>query len=246
MSFDVSLTISPLLLGTLHRIHRQRNDLQGRLRQGPKQVQAGAANVAAAKTALADAKEAYKLSRVAVDQQQLQLKSRETRVLDLKVKLNQAQNNREYQAIKEQIAADEQANSVLSDEILEALEGLDQHQATIKRLQEELVKKESDQQGLEKQVAERHQLLTADLQRADAELAEAEAQLPPEMKREYQRIIAGRGEDALAPVDGECCGGCFQTLNPQVMNRLHMKQLVPCPACGALLYLGEERGLRAR
>lgn len=202
--------------------------------------------MAAAQNALQQAKDGAKQSRIAVDQQQLQLKSREMRVQDLQIKLNQAQNNREYQAIREQIAADEQANSVLADEILEALEALDLKHVEIKRLQEELTKKEADQQALEKQVVARQEVLNADLQRAQAELAEAEAQLPPDVKREYLRIVAGRGEEALAPVDGECCGGCFQTLSPQVMNRLHLRQLVPCPACGALLYLGEERGLRAR
>ncbi len=47
------------------------------------------------------------------------------RIVDLEGKLNTAASNREFSLLKEQIAADEQANSVLSDEILEALEQLD-------------------------------------------------------------------------------------------------------------------------
>ncbi len=66
---------------------------------------------------------------------QLQLREREARIKDLQVKLNTCSSNREYQALKEQIAADQQANSVLSDEILEALERIDVLQAEFTKIQ---------------------------------------------------------------------------------------------------------------
>jgi uncharacterized protein len=239
-------SFSPETLRTLHRIHRQRNDLKSRLDRGPRQVQAARTNVVTADTQLQDGRERLKQSRMAVDQKQLQLRSREARVDDLKVKLNQAKNNREFQAFKEQIAADQQANSVLADEILEGLEGIDALQLEIKRLQGELEQKKTDCSQLEQQVSERTTVLGADLSRVDAELASTEALLPDDMRREYLRLVAGRGEEALAPVDGDSCGGCYQTLTAQIMNRLYLKQLVVCPSCGALLYIGEERGLSTR
>ena len=66
--------------------------------------------------------------RVAADQKQLQLKAGEEKIKDLKRKLNAAASNREYQILKEQIAADDMAKSVLEDEIIEALEKIDQFQ----------------------------------------------------------------------------------------------------------------------
>ncbi len=68
---------------------------------------------------------------MAADQKQLQLKSSEDKVKDLRRKLNAAASNREYQALLEQIAADEMANSVLADEILEALEKIDAFQKNL-------------------------------------------------------------------------------------------------------------------
>ena len=59
------------------------------------------------------------------DDKQLQLKSREDRIEDLRTKLNGANSNKEFQAFKEQIAADEQANLVMQDEVFEALEKID-------------------------------------------------------------------------------------------------------------------------
>ena len=47
------------------------------------------------------------------------------------------------------------------------------------------------------------------------------------------------GAEALAPVEGECCGGCSQTLTPQTINALRLDKPVFCKSCGRLLYLPE-------
>jgi uncharacterized protein len=122
---EPSIEISAALLQRLHRIYRQRTDLQGQIDRCPRQVHAGETMVAGAKNALDEAIAAIKRAKLAADQKQLQLKEREDRVKSMTSKLNAASSNREFDTLKEQIAADEQANSVLSDEILEALEQID-------------------------------------------------------------------------------------------------------------------------
>ena len=109
-------------LRTLHRIHRQHSDLKDRLTRGPRQIQAAEANVKKCEADLAQAKDAFKQAKMASDEKQLQLKHRESKLVDLQAKLNMAQSNKEYQLLKDQMAADKQANSVLADEILETLE----------------------------------------------------------------------------------------------------------------------------
>ncbi len=232
------------LLRKLHRLHRQINDLQGQLDRGPRQAKAGAAAVVQCEQALLDAKENLKLARLAADEKQLQLKSREQRVSDTQAKLNTASSNREFDALKEQIAADKQANEVLSDEIFESLEQLDVLEAEVTKKERELVQRGEDQASLEQQITERTGRLTPELERVQAELSEAEAELPEAMRQEYRRIIAARGEDGLAPVDGESCGGCYQTLSPQVMNQLYLSNYVVCASCGAWIYLPEDRKLQ--
>lgn len=229
------------LLRTLHRLHRQINDLKGQLERGPRQQKAGEAAVVACEKALSDANETLKRARLAADEKQLQLKSREQRVADTQGKLNTASSNREYDALKEQIAADLQANEVLSDEIFESLEHLDELETAVTQRAKELAQRQQDQTALLEQIALRQSVVTPDLERIQSELIEAEAALPPEMRQDYDRIIAARGEDGLAPVDGESCGGCYQTLSPQVMNELYLSNYVVCAACGAWLYLPEDR-----
>ena len=123
--------IGTSVLRTLHRIHRQLSDLRERLQRGPKQIRAAEANVQHREELLTKTKAEAKSLRMAADQKQLQLKSGEDKVKDLRRKLNAAASNREYQALLEQIAADEMANSVLADEILEELEKIDAFQKNI-------------------------------------------------------------------------------------------------------------------
>ena len=126
MPNDAQIKISTVLLRTLHRIHRQKTDLDGQIARGPRQIKAGDALVAKAESEMQVIKENLTKANLLSDEKQLQLKSREDKIVDLQTKLNSAASNREFDLLKEQIAADKQANSVLSDEILEAMEAIDE------------------------------------------------------------------------------------------------------------------------
>jgi uncharacterized protein len=226
-------------LRTLHRIHRQLADLRDRMERGPKQVRAAEANVKRTEAELATAKDAYKQAKLAADEKQLQLKSREAKLSDLEGKLFTAQSNREYQLLKDQMAADKQANSVLADEILEALETLDQLQANIKLAEENLAKTVEDTAKVRERVGAQQHGLETELARVSGELQAAEGQLEGDFKSNYLRLARSMGEEALAPAEGDCCGGCSQTLTPQTMNALRLDKPVFCKSCGRLLYLPE-------
>ena len=141
------MAVNAAALRELHRIHQQLSDLRDRLDSGPKQIRIRTAAVAQVEEQLAKLHGELKTGRVAMDSKQLLLKTGESKIAELKVKLNQANTNREYQALRDQIAADEMANSVLADEILEAMEKLDglkahvpEHEARVAKAKEELAK----------------------------------------------------------------------------------------------------------
>jgi uncharacterized protein len=226
-------------LRTLHRIHRQHSDLRDRLQRGPRQIQATEASVKKCEADLAQAKDAYRQAKIAADEKQLQLKHRESKLVDVQAKLNMAQSNKEYQLLKDQMAADKQANSVLADEILEALEKLDQLQAAIKTAESNLTKTKDDSAKVRQRVSDQQQGLETELARVSAELKAAESAIEGDFKDNYMRLSRSMGEDALAPVDAECCGGCSQTLTVQMLNLLRLDKPVFCSGCGRLLYLPE-------
>jgi predicted nucleic acid-binding Zn-ribbon protein len=180
-----------------------------------------------------------KALRMAADQKQLQLKSIEDKIKDLQNKLNAATSNREYQALRDQIAADQMAKSVLEDEILEALDKTDQFQKNITEADTALVAAKQKSQQIHAEVAEQEPLLAADVARLEAELRQTEAELPGEIRELYQRVVRGKGEDALAMVEDQYCGGCNQQIPLNMFGQVKLGQPVFCKTCGRLLYLPE-------
>ena len=235
------MSVTAGVLRELHRIHRQLSDLRERLDRGPKQIKAREANIARLEGELAQLKADVKTARVATDQRQLLLKSGESKILDLKAKLNAANSNREYQALKDQIAADEMANSVLADEILEAMEKIDAFAPLVAEAEQKLAKGREELSKSQGQVRDQQGLLAGDVARLEAELKKVESSLPDDFRDAYHRFVNSKGSDAMAQVEGEVCGGCHHQITANVFNSLLMGRIVACQSCGRLLYLPEDR-----
>ncbi|MCC6126046.1 MAG: phospholipase [Pirellulales bacterium] len=232
-------TVSTEILRTLHRLHRQLTDLRERLARGPKQIAAAESNLAARQSLLEKAKAEEKAFRMHLDAKQLQLKTSEARIGEFQIKRNAAQSNREYQTFTEQIGAAEMANSVLEDEILEAMEKAQEYKDKIAQAEAELAAARQKLDEIRAKVAEQEPRLTADMTRLEAELKRAEEDLPPEIRDPYRRVVKHLGEDALAPLENQYCGGCNQQITLNVYSQIMMNQPAFCKTCGRLLYQKE-------
>ena len=100
------------------------------------------------------AKQNVVTTKMAADDKQLHLGTREAKIESLKQKLNACDSNKEYQLLTDAIAADQQANSVLSDEILEMLERIDQLENELAEENKELEKAIAEMEAVKKRVAE--------------------------------------------------------------------------------------------
>jgi predicted nucleic acid-binding Zn-ribbon protein len=149
-------------------------------------------------------------------------------------------SNREYQALKEQIAADEQANSVLSDEILDGYDKIEGKERELAAIAAELEQARTELAKTQKRVDSEKWNLESELERVERELATVEEALPAEFKQDYLRIAKVQGEEALAAVEDETCQGCNQTITSQMYDQLRCNKLVYCKSCGRLLYLPEK------
>jgi predicted nucleic acid-binding Zn-ribbon protein len=234
-------TITAETLRELRRLHQQTADLQGRIQRGPRQIAAGQHAVAAAEKRLSDAKEAWKMMRMRSDDQQVQLKQREAKIADLDRKLNECKTNTEFKTLKDQIAAEHQANAVLEDEILDKLERLDSLQEEIQQAEQQDAKARQELEKTQQRVDQQQAGLQSELQRVTDALQLAENGLPADFRTEYQRLVKSHGPEGLAPVEGETCGSCHQILTAQTMNELYLSRVVFCKSCGCVLYLAEDR-----
>ncbi|MCS7306114.1 MAG: C4-type zinc ribbon domain-containing protein [Thermoguttaceae bacterium] len=227
------------LLRTLHRIHRQLADLRERLARGPRLIQARQAHVQRLAERLAQLQAEARAHRMAVDEKQLQLREGEEKVKRYQRQLNEAKTNAEYQALLEQIKAVKMANSVLEDEILEGLEKLDQFKLSLDQAQADLAVAKAELEKLRQDVQNQQPILEAEIRRVEAELAQQEKFLSEDIRDIYYRLLRQRGEQALAPVEGQSCGGCHQQVPINMISKIKLNEVVFCKSCGRLLYLPE-------
>lgn len=234
------MSVTAAALRELHRIHQRLADLRDRLERGPKQIRAREASVAQLEARLAEARDKAKQTQMSVDRKQLDLKAGEQKVLDLRVKLNQANSNREYQSFLEQIAAAEMAGSVLSDEILEAMDRVDQLHVAVKEAEAQLAAGKQEMEKTKQAIDSAAAATQADVVLLEGELTAAEQSLPADMKNDYQRVVRSKGADSLSSVDDGVCTACGQQITLNMQNELSLSKLVFCKSCGRLLYLPGE------
>jgi len=220
----------------MHRMLRQLADIEVRMRRGPIQVR----QVKAAEQELGQALDLKKEELAAAQKEarakQSQLTDREHKLEDLRGKLNAADSNKEYQLLKDRIAADQQANSVQADEIFETLEKIDVIEAELKQATEALEKAKSETTRIEKKVADEQVVLKNDDASVREELAIARKDLHFELKAPYERSVESLGEDMFASTDTKTCGCCNVTLTQQTASDLLSRKPLICNGCGAILY----------
>ena len=224
------------VLRDLHRIHQQLADIQGRLDRCPKLLKASQTKVDQAEHALSDQKGKIQQLQLATKEQELVLEERAAKITDRQARLKECASNKEYQVLKDEIQSEEQANSVLSDQILLAYEASDQQQENAEELEGALSAAQQELATTTTQVTARKSSLSVDLERIQSELSSTETELPAEFVGEYKRITAARREGALAEVSNNCCGSCYQQITAQMMNNLLTGKLTTCGSCGAILY----------
>ncbi len=228
-------------LRTLHRIHEQLRDLHERATRGPRLAKAREANLARLQAQWTEIQNKAKDLRIKTDEKQLQLKSSEVAIERRRQQQREAKDNREYQALGDQIRADQMAMSVLEDEILENMEKLDQLAAQIKQAEQDLAKAQAEAAAADRQWQEEAPLIQADIQRLEAELERTEADLPEEFRDLYRRLVKAKGKDALAAIRNEFCEGCHQHVPLNLIAGVMLGKPICCKSCGRLLYLAEDQ-----
>lgn len=228
-------------LRELHALHERAKQIRDRMASGPKTL-AARQNGLAKKQAEVDAvKKSIRDATVQSDKKEVQLKGMQAKTDELRVKLNSIKKQVEYDAIRNQLANDNLAQSKLSEEILEAriqieeqVEALKAQEAEVKKLTDEVTAMKAD---IESKAAEQK----AQLSKLEEAVKEAEQFIPEEERARYDRTVKQRGADAMAAVENSACTGCYVSVTTQMMNELiNGHRMVFCMTCGRILYLAEE------
>lgn len=220
----------------LFNLYVQLRGVQELLQSAPRKIKARQQLTAAKTAQIETTKEQIKKVRSMADQNNLMVKSNEHKNLTLKVKLNQASSNREFDALRAQIEADEMSNSVLEDEVLAGYERIDRLKKELDEQEAELVSLKAAEEKLAKDLTAAEPGLKEKVREYQALINKVEEIIPAEMSLAYKRAVQANGSDAFAEVDGNQCQACFVMLPQQTYLELKAGKVLFCKSCGKVMF----------
>jgi predicted nucleic acid-binding Zn-ribbon protein len=226
-------------LREIHRLRRHAKNLQDELDRIPRLLKAQQAKVARAETALSEAQEGLKKIKVTIHEKEVSDKSVHQTIAKHKKQRNEATGKKEFDALSAEIAVEEHKAQKLEEEILACMMEMEERTSKIPESEQALKQAKQECSDYEKSVGERQTNLRSQLAKAEMDLKDVEAHLPEDIRPQYQRLVAARGEDSMAPVVNRGCVACYTEITAQLYNDLLAGRFVLCKSCGRLLYLPE-------
>jgi predicted nucleic acid-binding Zn-ribbon protein len=220
--------------GELFRLRREEQRLPQELEQAKQAVDEQTAKAKSVEARL-------KAIQLQHKEKEIDLSSREANVKKLQGQLFQVKTNKEYAAIQHEIEQAKADTSLLEEEIITLLDGIDQ---TSKEHAEELAKVAQREQQLRKEqdrVTQALEVIRAQMAKCEARRKEMLPLVEPNTLSIYERILASREGVAIVPLIDDSCTGCHMVQPPQVVNEAHLQaRLVMCQNCNRILYIDEE------
>ncbi|QDT44423.1 Putative zinc ribbon domain protein [Gimesia alba] len=228
-------------LKALHHLYLRLYDVDQKLEQGPKRIKLKEQFALIQEEKLKEVQDQVLQLKKQVQQKNLDLQSNEAKILDLKGKLNSASSNKEFDIIKGQIAADEMANSVLEDEILELMDKIDKKEEEVQSWVEKKDAAHAEAKKTAQDFESARSRLNEEITECKAAIADAEQIIPENLKVMFERLVRSHGAGALATVEGRFCSACNVMIEPQLRVELNSGRLVFCKSCGRLLYMEDSQ-----
>lgn len=226
------------LIDELHGIHRALAELNYRIQRGRRAVAAGVAARKKAADALAARREEKQNLLLTAKEKERESDAAAQELARRRAQLDAAKSNREYESIQIQIESIAYKNDELAEAAFEALTVAEEFDAEIERAETELKEATELLEKARNAAAESEPKLTADVERAQGRLRDAEGRLPRDWAGAYARLVKDfGGEETFAPLTGEgYCGACRRRLPVEVVAKVCGGAALTCPACGRLLY----------
>lgn len=226
------------MLLELHKIDLQLAEVRRQMEEKPAAVAADETTLAELETRRGDLLSQARATQVAADKSAVEIKALEEKAGKYGVQLNITKTQKEYDAIRSEIAGCQSQISDIETAALEAYEkaeeftrqarAMDPQVAEVrKRLEAARAALSGELAALEKRKA----ALTA----SRGELA---APVDPDDLRRYEQALAKHPDGAMTKVgDGGLCISCNMKLSPQVYNLVLIGDPVQqCRSCGRLCY----------
>ncbi len=223
-------------LRELHRLLRHIRTLKAELEKGPQLFKAQQAKQARAETAVQEAHDKLKHLKVGVHEKEVTLKSAHQQIGKYEKQQNESGVKKEYDALAHEIANCRQTCAKLEDEILAGMAEIEETAARIPELERSQKQIRDETANFDNESQQRIARLTVELQEAQSHLAEAEKEVPAEIRALYERLVMAHGPDAISAVQDKTCSICYGSITAQQERQLEAGVVVLCKNCGRMMF----------
>ena len=215
-------------------------DLKSQLETFPERLNEMDESLEAKKGGMEEAEEDLKRLKVLKGEKETDMQAKEEKIKKHDGELYQIKNNKEYQALQQEIDSIKADVSLVEEEIIKLFDEIEAAQG---RFEEEKKKFEEERESVEKEkgvIEEEEKKFSLELDGLKAKRGEFTSGISSGVLGKYQRILDKRGKTALAKVEGNFCSECNMQLRPQIINEAKLqKALVFCENCTRILYAEE-------
>lgn len=229
------------------RVDQQIRGLQGRLRGAERFLKEQVRQLTEIESTRTSVQGQLRQLRASVANLEGETRQIDAHIAELRERMNQAKTNKEYKALLTEVNTFKERRGSLDDSELGHLDKVEKLEAQLAELEashaERLKLREVAQHDRQKREDEIRDRLE-DLKRQRAELV---ADVPPDALQIYERLLAERGDDAMAPLEvvdrkrhEYICGSSMMSVPMETAMSLLSGKLTLSPNDGCILYLTEE------
>jgi uncharacterized protein len=200
-------------------------------------------------------KQQTELDRLTAEEQQSALVRRqfekelaegEARIRNKRMRLNQARNDKELQALAHEVDTQKETNQRLETELLSLMETSEPRAARMAELTPAVEKLSAELKEAEKEIAAQVEDLKISIAKQRLERDLMAGNLERGLLQRYEMIFSRRNGLAVAEARGGTCQGCRMRLPPQLYNQIQRHDSIHfCPNCQRILYHEGEGERRA-
>lgn len=230
------------VLERIHQLQARLADLNGRLQKGPKVLKVQETNIKKHQDNLDNVRENHQKLLAEAKLKEQEVAVNDQAISKRKLQLQEAKNNKDYQALQMQIKADEAARDVLEGEALEAIEKAEKFTKGIPSAEEEVKKVQELHNRTKQKFLEEKPGIEKEITKFAKLLEEEEVKLPRDFKEIYLRLVQSKGgNQAVAPVENQkFCGGCNYQIPINSLAKILQKYPITCSSCARLLFVPKD------
>ena len=226
----------PATLRECHRLRTHLRDLQAEIDRGPRVMQTWRDDLETARQEHAAHYEAITKAKLKQREDEGSLKQTDVRLAKLEEQLAGIGVAKEYAAKEHEIAHAKTKKGELEEAIFASMTEVEERTAAIPAVEAKWAEAQAEFAQFEVDAAERLERMKADMEASAADLARADATLPPEVMPTYQTIVRAKGPDGFAAAKARVCQGCRTSMTETEFTELKKGTFRTCTTCGRMQY----------